>query len=173
MRAEIRKRAIKQAEADGRAFLDSELAVAKVVKQTHSGHWDEKVKSKIVAAAKEIKEEVPTALRKRGKTGRLSLEQRVEAAHMIFIRKERQADVAKHFRVTQPAISVLIRRLKKKLSFLSELLSNREEIRSQRSKIVEVLQQTVEQNEIIDSMAAVKEKIKKENQIEAKPETIR
>ena len=72
---------------------------------------------------KEIKEQVPTALRKRGKTGRLSLEQRVEAAHMIFIKKERQTDVAKHFRVTQPAISVLVRRIMKKPSFLSELLS--------------------------------------------------
>ena len=88
MRAEIRKRAIKQAEADGRAFLDSELAVAKVVKQTHCGHWDEKVTSKKVAAATEIKEEVPTALRKRGKTGRLSLEQRVEAAHMSSSEKK-------------------------------------------------------------------------------------
>ena len=123
MRAEIRKRAIKQAEADGRAFLDSELAVAKVVKQTHDGHWDEKVRAKKETIGKEIKEQVPTALRKRGKTGRLSLEQRVEAAHMIFIKKERQTDVAKHFRVTQPAISVLVRRIMKKPSFLSELLS--------------------------------------------------
>ena len=108
MRAEIRKRAIKQAEADGRAFLDSELDVAKVVKQTHNGHWNEKVRTSSGTKTKEIEEQVPTALRKRGKNRNLSLEQRIEAAHMIYIIKERQADVAKHFRVTQPAISVLI-----------------------------------------------------------------
>ena len=42
-----------------------------------------------MAALNESKEDVPTALRKRGKTGRLSLEQRVEAAYMIFVKKER------------------------------------------------------------------------------------
>ena len=65
------------------------MAVAKVVKQTHNGHWDEKVRAKKEAIGTELKEQIPTALRKRGKTGRLSLQQRVEAAHMIFIWKER------------------------------------------------------------------------------------
>ena len=40
--------------------------MAKVVKKTHSGHWDEKLRQKRIAASKEIKEPVPTALRKRG-----------------------------------------------------------------------------------------------------------
>ena len=63
--------------------------MAKVVKQTHAGHWDDKLRTKKVTSTREIKEPVPSALRKRGKTGNLTLNQRIEAAHMIFIGKER------------------------------------------------------------------------------------
>lgn len=44
-------------------------------------------------------------LRKRSKRRSLTLAQKVEAAHMVFLGKEAQAVVAKHFRVSKFVMS--------------------------------------------------------------------
>ena len=61
-------------------------------------------------------------LRKR--TGRriMSLDDKVEAAFMLFIDKEQQKTVAKHFRTTVSCISALAKKVLNRDNFLTELL---------------------------------------------------
>ena len=99
-----------------------------------------------------IKEPVPSLLRKRGKIRKLSLDDRVEVAWMIFMDKERQVDVAKHFHVTQPSISSLVSRLRKKPNMLSELLTIKESKKADRVAIGDAIQVLIDKNEVIDSV---------------------
>lgn len=75
--------------------------------------------------ANECKPEVPTTLRKRTRGHHLTLDERIEVAHMVFVKKEYVVDVARHFRVTPAAISSQTCNLEKKPELLAELLSAR------------------------------------------------
>ena len=65
-------------------------------------------------------------MRKKQKSRRLSFDQKIEAASMVFIDKETQATTARHFRVTVQAISKLVCKLRKNPEALSEVLAKRE-----------------------------------------------
>ena len=52
----------------------------------------------------------------------MSLDDKIEAAFMLFIDKEKQSTVAKHFRVTVSAVSILAKKVLKKKTLLTDLL---------------------------------------------------
>ena len=152
LRADLRKRAVRMAEVIGASISDSDPVVAKVITNVRNGHWDQRVKKKKDFFKSMTKEPVPSLLRKRGKIRKLSLDDRVEVAWMIFMDKERQVDVAKHFHVTQPSISSLVSRLRKKPNMLSELLAVKESKKADRAAIGDAIQVLIDKNEVIDSV---------------------
>ena len=64
-------------------------------------------------------------LRRRRGRKVLSIEDKIEAAYMLFIDKEEQKTVAKHFRVTASAISSISQKVLKNKSLLTELLDRK------------------------------------------------
>ena len=76
---------------------------------------------------------------------------------MIQIEKERQADVAKHFRVTQQTISSLVCSVRKKPDLLSELLALRKSKQTERVEVREIIHNVMEENQIIDSIKSLAE----------------
>lgn len=95
--------------------------------KTEGGYYSGQHSNRRQALRAEIKSETPPLLRKRTKSRRMTLEEMVKAAHMVFIDKESQAVVAKYFRRTLSAISALVCRLRRKPSLLRELTVLREE----------------------------------------------
>ena len=73
----------------------------------------------------------------RKRTGRrvLSLDDKVEIAWKVFIEKERQADVGRHYRMTVQAISRFTSSLREKPSLLQELMNIRDSKVAERSKV--------------------------------------
>jgi len=61
-------------------------------------------------------------LRKRRRRRVMSLDDKIEAAFMLFIDKEKQSTVAKHFRVTVSAVSILAKKVLKNKTLLTDLL---------------------------------------------------
>lgn len=92
---------------------------------------------------------------------------------MIFVRKERTVDVARHFRVTAAPITILVKRIREKPALLSELISRRDEKKAKREEIVTAVQRLVDRHEIIDSAASVAARLKEQDQIVARPELVR
>ena len=78
---------------------------------------------------KTFKDPISTFLRRKRTSKILTLDNKIEAAHMVFVLKETQTVVAKHFRVTAPTISRLVKMLLKNTSLLSELLSKKNDIK--------------------------------------------
>ena len=74
---------------------------------------------------------------------------------MIQMDKERQADVAKHFRVTQQTISTLICSVRKKPGLLSELLALRKSAQAVRAEVREIVHNVIEENQVIDSVESL------------------
>ena len=73
-----------------------------------------------------LPEETPLGLkRKRRRAKPLTLEQKLEIVHRALVDGEAQKDLARDFRVTQPVISSLVCKVRKKPSLLAELISER------------------------------------------------
>jgi hypothetical protein len=69
----------------------------------------------------------------------LSLDDKVEIAWKVLIEKERQADVARHFRMTVQGISKITSTLRKKPSLLQELVNLRQTKASERKKVADLV----------------------------------
>jgi hypothetical protein len=146
LRADIRKRAIKMAEKEGHQFSTSETKVAKVIKLTSRGHYDNQELARKAHFSGTGMEKTPTLLRKRTKKRNLNLDDKIEIAWKVFMEKEKQADVARHFRMTTPAISRFTSMLRKKPSMLGELLSKNQTRAAETKKIGDIIQKMVDEN---------------------------
>ena len=91
----------------------------------------------------------------------MGLDEKVQAVWMVQMEKERQADVAKHFRVTQQTISTLICTVRKKPGLLSELLALRKSAQKERAEVREIVLNLIEENQVIDSFEALAKLISK------------
>ena len=67
--------------------------------------------------------------------------------------------MAKHFRVTPTAISILFKKIKSKPALLTELLDKKKQKLQTRDVIKEHLQTLVDQGSIIDSAASVRNQL--------------
>jgi hypothetical protein len=123
LRSDLRERAIKLAEKENSLLSASDQQVAKVIKLSKRGHYDQKEIARLKLFKDIEQEETPTTLRKRTKKRNLTLEDKAEIAWKVFIEKERQADVARHFRMTLQGISKITSTLRKKPCLLQELFN--------------------------------------------------
>ena len=93
----------------------------------------------------------------------LSLDDKIEAAYMVFIDKERQCTVARHFRVTASAISSLVQKvLSNNTKILSELNDRKKDKLAVRKRISDYIYELVEREEIIDSAKTVSQQIQQQ-----------
>jgi hypothetical protein len=118
LRAVLRERAIKFAEKEGQQFSASEAQVAKVVRLSSRGHYDQREIARLKLFKGLVQEETPSSLRKRTGRRKLTLDDKVQIAWKVLVGKERQADVARHFRMTEQGISRITSLLRKKPNLL-------------------------------------------------------
>ena len=114
-------------------------------------YYDDSLRLHRSGLGKELKEEPPTMMRKRHTLRRLSFEQQVQAAHMVFIEKETQAMAARQFRVSERAISRLVCKLRKSPNLLSEILARKDEHQAIRRELYNYIQEKIKTNQFIDS----------------------
>ena len=119
------------------------------------------------------REPTSTWKRRKRKLRRLALEDKVEALHMVLVNKESQATVARHFRVTAPTISRLVRTALKNPRVLSELVSKRTEVQQQKAEIRGWLEEILRHNVFLDSVGSVTKTLNEVNAARAKPELVR
>ena len=131
--------------------------LSSIVKKTRSGQHERQLEREQRQARAELKEETPSQARKKGKQRRLSLEQKVEAAWMVFVQMEKQADVARHFRVSAWVISKLMSGIRKKPALLSELLSRKQDAEATRAAIQAHVETLVDSHAVIDSVEGVRQ----------------
>ena len=89
LRIELRKRAIGIAEKAGREAGEVDAEAAELIRNSQLGQWDARIKSKMAKTALESEEPVPPGLRKKTSRKSLTLNQKVQAAYMVFFDKEK------------------------------------------------------------------------------------
>lgn len=90
-------------------------------------------------------------LRRRTRRRHLSLNDKIEIAHKVFIQHEHLLDVARHFRVTISCISRMTSTLRKKPNLLAEWLASRDLKQREQEALANFINEKIEQDEIIDS----------------------
>ena len=74
----------------------------------------------------ELQSDTPPGLRRHIKKSKpLSLDQKLELVHRAIVDGETNKDLAKDFRVSQQVVSLLVSKVRKKPSMLSELINSR------------------------------------------------
>ena len=106
-------------------------ALADQVSRNHYPLKGSQKRSRLEALRKgqiELPEEVPLGLKRRGKKPKtIGLDQKLQILERVLIDGESQSDVAKDFRVSQPLVSNLITKVRKKPELMRELISKRAE----------------------------------------------
>ena len=75
----------------------------------------------------DLKDPTPIGSRKRSRRhGALSLSQKIQIVYQVLCRKDRQADVAKEYRITLSYVSLLVNRALKNKTFIDEMVGLRE-----------------------------------------------
>lgn len=115
------------------------------------GYYFDDIQNVIRQHAVERPLETPTFLRKKSRRKRMTLEDKITAAHMVFIKCEAETTVARHFRVTQQCVSKLACNLRKNPQLLSELLAKQVEKANEATAVREFIQAKLDADEFIDS----------------------
>jgi transposase-like protein len=85
----------------------------------------------------------------------MSLDEKIEAAHQVLVKKEYMADTARQFRVSVPCISKLCSQLRNRPELLSEWLAVREQKKQLVESATRFVTQLIDNDEIIDSTEQV------------------
>ena len=134
---------------------------------------DSKLAAQRSKLMKTHQEPTSTWKRKKGLQRRLKMDDKVEALYMVFIDKENQATVARHFRVTAPAISRLVVMALKNPRLLSEMMSKRAELQQQKAAIRTWIEEMLQHNVFLDSVASVTKTLNEVNDTQIKPARVK
>ena len=108
----------------------------------------------------DFSEPVPAGQRRRSrKRGVLSTGHKIDIVHRVLINYEKQAEVAREYRVTQQVIAQLMMKAKKNHKFLQELLDARGLLDRQREAIEQTVVALNESRSIVDSANHVVAKV--------------
>ena len=88
IRAAIRRQAVSITNDHQETELQTAAVVSELVKKMKRGRYEKPTVQKVMSIAGRLREETPTMLRKRRRRRVMTLDDKVEAAQMIFIDKE-------------------------------------------------------------------------------------
>ena len=129
--------------------------MSSIFKKTRSGQYERQLEREQRQAKAQLKEETTPLTRKKGKLKHLRIEQKVEAAWMVFVQMKKLADVTRHLTVSAPVISYLMSGIRKKPALFSELLSRKQDVETTRAVIRDHVGTLVDSHAIIDSVKGV------------------
>ena len=89
----------------------------------------------------------------------LSTEDKIDITHRVLVQFEKQADVAKQYRVSSQVVSSLVSRAKSDKSYLRELLNKHDEVDNARTSIEKTVVSLNESKAIIDSAKSIVDKV--------------
>ena len=102
------------------------------------------------------------------KRGPLSINDRIDIVYRMLVSFDKQADVAKDFRVSQSVVASLVHKVRKKKEYLWGIIDARDELDSTRETIKTTVESLNESRHLIDSVQGV---VLKVNDITAAPVT--
>ena len=118
LRQQVRTRALRLAPSNLNGLISTNGQLTKLQRQMHRGHFSSQTEKVKKAMLKQDKEPTPTWQRKRTRTRHLSMKEIVDIVWQVVVGKERQADVARHFRISQCTVSKHVVRSRKDPAYL-------------------------------------------------------
>ena len=125
LRKGLRERALEYGSVD-------DLAVSKLRKRMGRGYYEQPTDEQQRLRVKESPKLTPSLLRHKSLKRIISTADKIDIVHRVLVQKEKQSEVAKHYRRTVAAISRIVCAITKKPAILSEMLALRAEKQSVR-----------------------------------------
>ena len=135
LREKLREQALAHDKSEARDHGKDIHEVSRLAQRIRRGDYRDGVTQRELLRP-DFVEHVPSGRRKRSrKRGVLTTADKIDITHRVVIKFEKQAEVAKEYRVTSQVVAAIIHKAKKNKNFLKELLESADMKERQRQTI--------------------------------------
>ena len=165
LREDLRKVALHQAKKEAQDQEQDIMDISRLARRISRGEFRDNALEK-QQLKPDFDQSVAISSRQRSKRrGPLSTSEKVAIVYSMLISFEKQAEVAREYRVSQQVIAHLMMKAKKNKQFLQELFDKRDGVANRRELIKGHVEELNGKREVIDSAAHVIKSLTKQHQI--------